>query len=152
MGQGADIWGTADAFHYAYRSVTGDATIIARVASVQNVNAWAKAGVMIRETLDAGSAHAFALVSAAKGVAFQRRPTDGGVSVSTAGTLSTPPRWVKLTRVGDQFTASESSDGTTWSEIGSETITMNASVFIGLAMTSHSTSPASAGLDGVDIQ
>ena len=151
-GQGADIWGTADAFHYAYRAVSGDTTIVARVASVQNVNAWTKAGVMIRETLDAGSAHAFALVSAARGVAFQRRPTTGGTSVSTAGTLSTAPRWVKLTRVGNVFTAYESSDGTTWSEIGSQTIAMNASVFIGLAVTSHSTSSASAGFDGVNIQ
>ena len=55
---GADIWGTADQFHFAYKTLTGAGSIVARVQSVQNTNGWAKAGVMIRETLDAGSKHA----------------------------------------------------------------------------------------------
>ncbi len=151
-GQGADIWGTADAFNYAYRSISGDATIIARVASVQNANAWSKAGVMIRGTTAANSAHAYVLVSAAKGVAFQRRAATGGVTTSTAGTLSTAPRWVKLTRAGDLFSAYESSDGATWTLIGTENIPMNASVLIGLAVTSHTTISAKATFDSVSIQ
>src|SRR6185436_19114387 len=47
-GAGADIWGTADAFRLAYQTLSGDGQIVARVASVQNINAWTKAGVMIR--------------------------------------------------------------------------------------------------------
>ena len=151
-GAGADIWGSADAFNYAYTTLTGDGSIVARVASVQNVNAWTKAGVMIRATLSANSPHAFALVSPAKGVNFQRRVTTGGITTSTAGTASTAPRWVKVTRAGNLFSAYESSDGTTWTLIGTETISMNSSVFIGLAVTSHSTSPATAAFDNVSIQ
>jgi regulation of enolase protein 1 (concanavalin A-like superfamily) len=152
-GQGADIWGTADAFNYTYRTISGNATIVARVASVQNVDVWTKAGVMIRETLNADAAHALALVSAGKGVKFQRRPTTGGVSLSTSGTLAPAPHWVKLTRVGDLFSAYESDDGNTWSPIGTETIPMSASVFIGFAVTSHNTtSPATASFDSVSIQ
>ena len=41
-GSGADVWGSADQFHYAYQSLTGDVTITAHVASQQNTNAWAK--------------------------------------------------------------------------------------------------------------
>ena len=78
-GAGADVWGTADALQYAYRQVTGDGWIVARVTSVTNTNAWTKAGVMIRETTGAGSAQAFMLVSSSKGQAFQRRTTTGGV-------------------------------------------------------------------------
>jgi regulation of enolase protein 1 (concanavalin A-like superfamily) len=151
-GAGADIWGSADAFNYAYTTLTGDGTIVARVASVQNVNAWTKAGIMIRATLSANSAHAFVLVSPAKGVNFQRRTATGGVSTSTAGTTSTAPRWVKLTRAGDLFSAYESGDGTTWTLIGSETISMSSSVFVGLAVTSHSTASATAAFDSVSIQ
>jgi regulation of enolase protein 1 (concanavalin A-like superfamily) len=152
-GRGADIWGTADAFNYTYRTISGDATIVARVASVQNADVWTKAGVMIRETLNAGSTHALALVSAGKGVKFQRRPTTGGDSLSTSGTLATAPHWVKLTRVGDLFSAYESDDGSTWSLIGTETIPMSAEVLIGFAVTSHTTaSSASASFDSVDIQ
>ena len=58
VGSGSDIWGTADAFHYAYKPLTGDGVVVARVATVQNTNAWTKAGVMIRETLDPASAQA----------------------------------------------------------------------------------------------
>ena len=45
-GSGADIWGGADQFHFAYKEVTGSATIIARIDSLTNTNPFAKAGVM----------------------------------------------------------------------------------------------------------
>jgi phosphatidylserine/phosphatidylglycerophosphate/cardiolipin synthase-like enzyme/regulation of enolase protein 1 (concanavalin A-like superfamily) len=152
-GQGADIWGTADAFQYAYHALSGDGTIIARVASLQHADAWTKAGVMIRGALTATASHAFALVSAAKGVAFQRRPTSGGSSIHTAGSTATAPRWVKLTRNGNLFSAYESANGSTWTLIGSDTITMPTSAFIGLAVTSHDTAtPATAAFDNVIIQ
>lgn len=152
-GQGADIWGSADAFQYAYRTLSGDGTIVARVPMVESVNAWTKAGVMIRGALTAGAQHAYALVSAGKGVAFQRRPTDGGASVSTPGSASAPPRWVKLTRTGNVFSAYESADGAAWTLIGTDTIAMPASAFIGLAVTSHDTSTAaSATFDSVGVQ
>ena len=152
-GSGADIWGTADAFHYAYTQMTGDGTIVARVASVQNVASWVKAGVMIRETLSPSSTHAFMLVSAAKGVAFQRRTVTGGTSTNTAGSLSTAPRWVRLVRSGNTFSAYESADGATWTLVGTDTIPMASTVYVGLAVTSHSTSAsATCTLDGVTIQ
>jgi phosphatidylserine/phosphatidylglycerophosphate/cardiolipin synthase-like enzyme len=149
---GADIWGTADAFRFVYRSMTGDSTIIARVASVRNVNAWSKGGVMIRESLSPGSKQAFALVSAGKGVAFQRRGSTGGSSVNTAGSTSAPPRWVALKRRGNTITASESSNGSTWTVIGTDTISMASTVYVGLAVTSHTTSSSTtAALDGVTV-
>ena len=49
--------------------------------------------------------------SATKGVPFQRRPVDGGASVSTSGSQSTAPRWVKLVRAGNLLTGYESPDG-----------------------------------------
>jgi hypothetical protein len=152
-GSGADVWNSADAFHYAYRTMTGNGTMIARVASVQNVASWVKAGVMIRETLDPSSTHAFILVSAAKGVAFQRRDTTGGLSVNTAGTLSTAPHWVKLTRSGNTFTAYESTDGATWTLVGTDTIAMGSTVYVGLAVTSHTTgASATCTFDNVSLQ
>ena len=117
-GAGADVWGTADQFHYAYRTLTGDGTIVARVASIQFVHAWTKAGVMIRNSLSPSAAQAFMLVAAssAKGVPFQRRPADGAASVSTPGSQSTAPRWVKLVRAGNLITGYESADGVTWDD------------------------------------
>jgi hypothetical protein len=154
-GAGADVWGTADALHYAYTPLNGDGTIIARVASIQGVNAWTKAGVMIRNSLSPSAAQGFMLVasSAAKGVPFQRRPVDGGASVSTPGSFSTAPRWVKLVRAGNTITGYESANGTSWTLVGTDTFTMGSTVFIGLGVSSHvAGTNATATFDNVIIQ
>ena len=145
-GSGADIWGSADAFHYVYQALSGDGSIQARVGSVQNVNAWAKAGVMIRESLDANSKHALMLVSAAKGEQLQWRAATGGASSGVAGSLLAPPRWVRLDRVGNTFTGYESADGATWTQVSEQTVAMAADVFIGIAVTSHSTSASTTAV------
>jgi len=154
-GAGADVWGTADALQYAYRSMTGDFTIVARVASIQGINSWTKAGVMIRNSLSASAAQAFQLVafSSTKGVPFQRRLSDGDVSVSTAGSQSTAPRWVKLVRSGSTIAGYESADGASWTLVGSDTFVMGTSVFVGLGVSSHvAGTNASATFDNVSVQ
>jgi len=135
-GAGDDIWGTADAFRYVYRALPGDGSIAARVATVQYVRAWTKAGVMIRQSLTADSAQASMLVSAAKGLAFQRRLSRGGMSVNT-GLAGAAPRWVKLVRVGSVVTAYTSADGATWTKVGQDSLAMSGTVWVGLAVTSH---------------
>ena len=150
IGSGTDIWGTADAFRYVYKQLTGDGQIIARVASLQNTDPWAKVGVMIRASLAANSAHAFMAISAGSGAAFQRRLTTGGSSASSAGPNVKAPYWVKLVRSGKTFSGYVSTDGVTWTLVGSDTITMATTVYLGLAVTSHSyATPCAATLDGV---
>jgi len=142
---GTDIWLVnnveADEFHFAYKMLTGAGSIIARVGSVENTNDWAKAGVMIRETLDPDSAHAFACVTPVNGVAFQFRPSTGGTSESANQSGITAPYWVKLERsISGRFTVSHSANGSNWLPVTgatSQTISMGANVYIGLALTSH---------------
>jgi regulation of enolase protein 1 (concanavalin A-like superfamily) len=136
-GAGADVWGTADAFHFAYRPLSGDGSIVARVAALDGPDPWTKVGVMIRARTDAGSAHAFMLVSMGKGVAFQRRKSNGASSVHTSGGSGTAPRWVKLSRAGNVITAYSSTNGSTWTRVGSDTFSMPGDVLIGLASHSH---------------
>jgi regulation of enolase protein 1 (concanavalin A-like superfamily) len=145
-GAGADVWGTADALRFVYQPLAGDGEIVARVASVENVHAWVKAGVMIRQSLDAGSAHGFMVVSAAKGLAFQRRAQAGGLSTSTASVLGAAPAWVKLVRRGQTLTASRSADGVTWSTVGQATVALTGSVYVGLAVSSHDATRAATVL------
>jgi hypothetical protein len=141
---GADIWAVngveADEFHFAYKMLSGAGSIVAKVNSVQNTNAWAKAGVMIRETLNPDSAHAMMVVTPGSGVSFQRRPGTDQTSLDTTTAAITAPYWVKLERsMSGVFTASHSANGSTWTVQGTETIGMGASVYIGLAVTSHDT-------------
>ena len=136
---GADIWGTADGFRFVYVPTNSTSfTIVARVDSVQNIDPWSKAGVMIRDSLNANAANAFIAMSASNGVTWQSRTTDGGTSVNTAAAGLSAPYWVKLTRNGSTFTGYRSPDGVSWTQLGtSATITMPATVYVGLAVTAH---------------
>jgi type II secretory pathway pseudopilin PulG len=134
---GDDIWNNTDEFHYVYQSLSGDGQIIARVVSIEYTNSWAKAGVMIRETLNGNSKHAMMVVTPGNGTAFQYRTSTGAGSNHTAGSYITAPYWVKLIRSGNTFTGYESADGSIWTEVGSVSITMTTDIYIGLAVTSH---------------
>jgi glucose/arabinose dehydrogenase/regulation of enolase protein 1 (concanavalin A-like superfamily) len=136
-GSGEDIWYGSDQFHFAYQNLSGDGSIVARVATVQNTNAWAKAGVMIRESLAADSRFADVVLTPSGGIAFQRRATAGSMATTTTVSGLAAPYWVKLARSGDTLTASRSSNGSSWTVIGTATITMAQNIFIGLAVTSH---------------
>ncbi|MFC1795149.1 hypothetical protein ACFL3Q_16380, partial [Planctomycetota bacterium] len=140
-GSGADIWVEADEFHYAYKTLTGIGSIVAKIESIENTNAWAKAGVMIRETLEPGSVHATMVVTPENGISFQRRILADGVSTSANSTASeeVAPYWVKIERdIAGNFTAYHSTNGSTWQKHDVyENIQMSAVVYIGLAVTSH---------------
>jgi glucose/arabinose dehydrogenase/regulation of enolase protein 1 (concanavalin A-like superfamily) len=151
-GSGADIWGTTDAFHYVYQSLTGDVQIVARVGSLQNTNAWAKGGVMIRETLNPNSANAAMFLTVSNGLSFQNRSVTGGSSSSTSGGSGAAPYWVKLVRNANTFTGSKSTDGVNWTVVGSTTFAMANAVYVGLAVTSHDNSAlCTAVMDSVTV-
>jgi hypothetical protein len=147
-GSGLDIWNIGpsdgqyhDEFHFAYKTLTGAGTIVARVDSVSETHDWAKAGVMIRETLDANSAHAMMVVTPSSGVSFQLRPSTGAASTSSTTGGITAPHWVRLERdMAGNFTASHSTNGSAWEAIEGavpESIPMTATVYVGLALTAH---------------
>jgi hypothetical protein len=143
---GADIWNQADQFHYAYKTLTGVGSIEAQVLSVDNTDPWAKGGVMIRETLDAGSKFAAVYITPGNGCRFQARTdtdiaatSDTGV-VTPAQTAITAPYWVKLERdFAGNFRGYYSANGTAWTPMSwnPQNISMASNVYIGLALTSH---------------
>lgn len=144
-GSGADIWGSADEFHFVYHALSGNGSITARVTSVKGPSSWTKAGVMMRETLTAGSKHASMFVSTGNGLAFQRRTSTGGTSANTAGVATTAPYWVRVTRSGSTFSAYESADGSTWKLVGSATMNMVSTIYVGVAVTAHSNGSIGTG-------
>jgi hypothetical protein len=148
---GADIWGNADQFRFAYKRLTGDGSIIARVESLGNSDPWAKAGVMIRASFDPGSTHAFMLVTPDGRRSFQNRSFDKSGCQSAhggPGAISLPC-WVKVQRQGNLFTGYYSTDGINWIQQpdnentgtnrspNPQTIEMASTVHVGLALTSH---------------
>jgi endo-1,4-beta-xylanase len=140
VGAGADIQGTADAFHFVYVTASGDCTMVARVTSVPNINSWAKAGVMIRESLNPGAANAFIAVTPGNGVTWQYRSSTNGATTYNNTNGLNAPYWVAFRRSGNTFTAYRSPDGKNWTQQGSATFTMASTAYIGLAVTSHNSS------------
>ncbi len=136
---GTDLWDTADAFHYLYRSMSGDGEIVANVEDlVLPAGAtFTLAAVMVREKLTAGSIHASMMITTDGKAKFRRRTAEGGTTASDGPSAGTtyPPRWLKLTRSGNTFTAYISSNGSTWTQVHTpQTVTMPQDVFIGLAV------------------
>jgi hypothetical protein len=139
-GSGADIWNTSDAFRLVYVPVTGNCTIVARVPTLQKVDPWSKAGVMIRASLASNAANAFIAVTPSNGVTWQYRSSTGGDSYNNNTTGLSAPYWVKLVRSGSTFTGYCSPHGSNWTQLGSTTLTNVSTAYIGLALTSHNNS------------
>jgi endoglucanase len=135
-GSGIDIWGSADSFHYDYRAVSGNCTIISQVTGLPVTDPWAKAGVMIRETLNQDAANVAMLITAQNGSLLSDRPASAALSSSVSGS-GAAPYWVKLVRAGNSFTGYVSSTGNVWQEVGSVTAPMATNVLAGLAVTAH---------------
>jgi len=133
---GADIWGTADEFHYVYASVSGDIEIEARVTWNAAPNSWSKAGLMVRETTGANSKFVMNILSRDNGVNFQRRPSTGSGCENTGGPSVSDTVLLRLGREGDTFTASYSTGGA-FQEYASASISMADDVLVGLCVTSH---------------
>jgi alpha-L-fucosidase len=138
QGSGADIWNSGDEFRYVFQALNGNCSLTARVLNMQNTDGWAKAGLMIRETLDPSSKYVINYMSPANGTALQQRDTTGGTASGVSNNTGlAAPYWVRLVRTNDTFTAFISAGGTNWIPSGTTTVSMNANVYVGLAVCSH---------------
>jgi regulation of enolase protein 1 (concanavalin A-like superfamily) len=147
-GGGNDIWGTLDQFHFVYQPLIGNGTITARVSAQSNTDAWAKSGIMIKQSTESGSPYALLAATPANGITFQY-----GYDASIAGgPYSFPNAWLRLSRSADTITAYFSSDGVAWTEVGSTTLTLSDPVQIGLFVCSHNSGLLNTStLDNVSV-
>ncbi len=137
IGEGADIYGTYDQFHYVYQPTSGDGTMIARLTSESNTSSNAKAGIIWKQSTTAGSNYILIAQAPGGGVKVQYN-FNGSVA---GGTYNFPNVWMKLTRVGNTFTAYLSSDGVNWTSVLSKsTLNITTAATVGLFECSHNTS------------
>jgi fibronectin type 3 domain-containing protein len=158
-GAGSDVWAdTNDDCQFAYKQMTGDCAILARVTSVQSISGATKAGVMIRDNLSAAvSQRAYAAMI--PGTPNQMQSREAGPTLIWAGrvaqTYSLPspgiPYWVKVERRGSLITTYSSQDGTSWMPVvSSEYGNLPSTLYIGLFTVSGSaTTTTTATFDNV---
>jgi len=131
-GAGTDIWNNSDQFQFASQTISGDETVIARINGLTNTDAWAKAGVMIRDSSAANSAFVDLMATPGNGVAFQWRGTAGDITHSISNASYTAPRWVKLVRVANSYAGYTSADGSNWILLGTATVSLGTNELVGL--------------------
>jgi regulation of enolase protein 1 (concanavalin A-like superfamily) len=151
-GSGADIWDRADEFFFTYQLVTGDFQMFARVMSLQNTDPWTKVGLMAREAFGPGERNAMVFVSPFNGTGFQWRSTIGGLTQFTPGNPTAYPVWLRLVRTGNTLSGYQSLNGSDWTFVGSTTLGLQATLAVGVALTSHRDGVAAqAVLEGVTL-
>ena len=139
VGGGGDIWNTADAFNYHYQAIQDDGQMVVQINSLQNTHPFAKAGIMIRDSLDPSAANLLIDVTPSGLIELLSRTTAGAATQWIGGlSNSTFPIWLKLTRSGLTISASASHDGSTWIPVGStSSVQLQSDALIGIAATSH---------------
>jgi RHS repeat-associated protein len=166
--EGSDIWNNADGFNFAYQLVSGDFDVVVRVKDTTHTSQWAKAGLMVRESLEPGSRdwNIIADPSAADNilapdgsgpgagqVEVNCRNATGGASAVWAnggdGTLPPyPDAWLRLRRSGNALTGLSSADGLQWNLVATDNPTrvgdqmpLPDSVYIGVCQSAHNNDP-----------
>ncbi|HLO30934.1 MAG TPA: hypothetical protein VK249_17440 [Anaerolineales bacterium] len=140
-----------DRFYFVHQPLAGDGSITVRVTSmtgiitypppnhdqiVSGLVPWAKAGVILKENIEQGSAYAAVMVTGSHGVRMQYNYTED-IAGQPGGVSADSPRWLRLTRSGDTLTGYESTDGTQWTEVGTAQLAeLPATVQIGLFVAS----------------
>jgi hypothetical protein len=109
---------------------------------------------MIRDSNDPGSAHVVLDIRPTGDVEFMTRSTGGGATKYIGGVNVALPVWLALARVGDRVTGSVSSDGVTWTTVGTATATLSRlQTELGMVVNSHDTRTTNRStFDNVDVR
>jgi hypothetical protein len=138
-GAGADIWGTNDAYRRVmHESLPGDGEVVARVASEDGANPFAKAGLAMAAGTASGVAMVILDIRPNGIIEFMHRTAYQAPMQFVAGSAASFPVWLKLVRRGQQFTGFMSNDGQTWQTVGVVTNPMD-NYDACLVVTSHDT-------------
>ncbi|WP_246394580.1 immunoglobulin-like domain-containing protein [Microbulbifer rhizosphaerae] len=143
-GAGTGTWSTNDSSYFAYKAITGDSAIVAKVESVEYTHQSAQAGVMMRTSLETGAPRALMTVSATGGRAQQNMPklqVYGGTNYGNKSfevASSTASYWLKLERIGNVITGYVSPDGTNWAatDVGRINAPVPDTIYVGLVVSS----------------
>lgn len=138
-GAGEGVGGVSDQFGFQYRQVSGDFDVRVQVTRLEGGDLWAQAGLMARESLEANSIFAATLTTpGAVGQFFLSRPNTGAKAVASGFMPPNYPYvWLRLQRAGNVFSGYTSFDGQQWSRLGSVTLGIGPTVYLGMVVASH---------------
>ncbi len=136
QGSGCGISSECEQFHYVYNTIQADWSIVTQLTSTSWPNTNAVAGLIIRDGLDSTAEEvSLALVG---GTTLSLSYRTNGVWTSNASVNGwSTPIWMRLTRSGNSVLGYFSSDGISWSQLGSAiALSLNQTVYAGMAVSS----------------
>ncbi|BDG08919.1 DUF1349 domain-containing protein [Anaeromyxobacter paludicola] len=133
---GTGAFGTTDYFRFVSQPValSGDFTVDVRVDEIDGSASSPRAGLMVRQDLSATAVNAALFVAPGAGAVFQARSTTGGATASTTVAGVTPAAWIRLSRAGGTLTGYYSSDGVSWTQAGSQAVSLTGTFYVGVAV------------------
>ena len=135
---GDDIYGKKDSFHFVTSKISGDVTLKANISFLgSSKQKFRKAGLMIRQNLDADSIYVNAVVHGDGSISLQYRPKKGDLSQQQSVTTVKNPATLQLERRGNKFTLYAAKIGEPLKNVASITLSMKDPVYAGFAGTSH---------------
>ena len=136
-GGGANIWGTADAFQYVWKRVSGDISITADVRFLgEGKAAHRKAVLMIRQNLDPGAAYADAAEHGDGLTSLQFRTGAGGITLELRSRQVHVMR-LRLERKNQRLTMYAGNPGEELKPLGPAVVIMQDPIYMGLGVCSH---------------
>lgn len=141
-GGGNDIWAEQDQFRFVWQKVKGDFTISAQVTSLEFLDAFSKAGLMVRGSLDPDAPHAFICAFPSGGVEMGWRMESGDVmSAEGGGQGEFPNISFRIRRAGSDILIDYSTAPGEWKTEGPLSIPAIGEVaYVGIATLSHDNS------------
>ncbi|MDQ0758570.1 alpha-N-acetylglucosaminidase [Streptomyces canus] len=125
-GAGADLWGGTNEFGAVYRAGGyKDGTVAQVTVTSQDASGgWARAGLIVRNDLgtQGGAGYVNLAITPSNGCALSWDADGDGRfdSIELAGSFTAPVR-LRLTRSGASYTGEASTDGVTWTTVGTAT-------------------------------
>ncbi len=136
-GGGADMWGDADAFHFSWIRLSGDASLTAEVRFAPGSHAPLEKAVLIfRQSLDPASPYADVAIHADGHITLQYRATAAGKTEDVTATEQGSTR-LRIERTGDQFTAFTGASDGKLAAFSSTTIALGDPVYVGIGVCAH---------------
>ncbi|MBK1855709.1 arylsulfatase [Verrucomicrobiaceae bacterium 5K15] len=131
------IDGNSDSVTFAHRAFCGDGYLSAQIESMSDLTADGSAGVMLRQSETANSAH-FMLSLKANGDLVQSVRSTAGASETTTVLVSnlTLPLFIKVARAGNEIIPSYSADHQTWTDLTAVSVSFPLDLLAGLAAAS----------------
>ena len=101
---GENIWGTADAFFFVWKKMSGDVAISADISfATKTGEEHKKAVLMIRQSLEPDSAYADAAAHVVGLTSLQSRESQGAATHEVQANVSAVPQHLQITKRGDYF-------------------------------------------------